>query len=250
MLRLFAVAATFMATFITTAIAQPPLRFEVASIKPFQGSAANVYVNVSGPKVTISEYGLLGLVMTAYRVETWQISGGPPWLESDRFNIAAKAPGDATPDPNQIQQMLQALLADRFKLKVHREKKERPVYTMVLDKKGSKLINSTAASPSFTLGGGVGGMRMAFQKQTMKYLALQLSNSGGLGRQVIDHTALNGTYDFTLNWASGSDGNAPPDSNQPGLVTALQEQLGLKLEPQRAPVEILVIDHAEKPSAN
>lgn len=238
------------ATFMATAMAQSPLSFEVASIKPFQGPATNVYVNVSGPKVTISEYGLLGLIMTAYKLEGFQISGGPPWLESDRFNIVAKAPGAATPTRDQIEQMLQALLADRFKLKVHREKKEQPVYALVVDKKGSKLINSTASSPSFTLGGGVQGMRMAFQKQTMKYLALQLSNSGGLGREVIDHTALTGTYDFTLYWASGNDGNATPDSNEPGLVTALREQLGLKLEPQRAPVEILVIDHAEKPSAN
>jgi uncharacterized protein (TIGR03435 family) len=121
---------------------------------------------------------------------------------------------------------------------------------MVVDKKASKLINSTASGPSFTLGGGVRGMRMAFQKQTMKYLAVQLSNSGGLGREVIDHTALTGTYDFTLYWASGNDGNPLADSNDPGLITALQEQLGLKLEPQRAPVDILVIDHAEKPSAN
>jgi uncharacterized protein (TIGR03435 family) len=96
MRRLPAVAAMFVAI----ANAQSPLSFEVASVKPFQGLAANVYVNASGPKVTISEYGLLGLVMTAYKLEGWQIAGGPAWLESDRFNIAAKAPGDAYRESN------------------------------------------------------------------------------------------------------------------------------------------------------
>jgi uncharacterized protein (TIGR03435 family) len=84
----------------------------------------------------------------------------------------------------------------------------------------------------------------------MEYLALQLSNSGGLGREVLDKTGLTGSYDFKLEWAAGNDGNPPPDSNQPGLFTAVQKQLGLKLEPQKAPMEILVVDHAEKPSPN
>jgi hypothetical protein len=213
------------ATIATLAVAQSPLSFEVASVKPFQGLATEVYVHVSGPKVTISEYGLLGLVMAAYKVEPWQISGGPAWLESDRFNIVANAPGDVRPTDDQIQRMLQSLLADRFQLKVHRDRRERLIYALVVDKKGPKLT------------------RMIFKKQTMEYLALQVANSGGLGREVIDKTALTGTYDLTLHWAS-------PDSNEPGVVTAVQEQLGLKLEPQKDAVEILVIDHAEKPSAN
>jgi uncharacterized protein (TIGR03435 family) len=244
--RLLAIAATIT----TLAGGQAPPSFEVASIKPFQGLATEVYVHVSGPKVTISEYGLLGLVMTAYKVEPWQVSGGPPWLESDRFNITANAPGDARPTDNQIQRMLQSLLADRFQLKVHREKRDRPIYSLIIDKKGPKLTVSSAPDPSFSLGGGVRGTRMTFKKQTMEYLALQLANSGGLGRDVIDKTMLTGTYDFALHWAPATDGNASLDSNEPGLITALQEQLGLKLEPQKAQVEILVIDHAEKPSEN
>jgi hypothetical protein len=121
--RLLAIAATIA----TLAVAQSPLSFEVASIKPFQGLATDVYMHVSGPKVTISEYGLLGLIMTAYKVEPWQVSGGPPWMGSDRFNIAANAPGDGRPTGDQIQRMLQSLLADRFRLKVHREKRDRQI---------------------------------------------------------------------------------------------------------------------------
>jgi uncharacterized protein (TIGR03435 family) len=238
-----------IAAAVTLARAQSPA-FEVASIKPFQGLPLNVYMNTSGPRVTISEYGLPGLLMTAYQVEPWQILGGPVWMETDRFNIAANAPGESAPAPEQVRQMLQTLLADRFQLKVHREKREGPVYALVVDKKGPKLTLSTSADSTFTLGGGVRGVRLTFQKQTMEYLALQLSNNGGLGRKVLDKTGFTGSYDFQLNWAAGNDGNPPPDSNEPGLFTALQEQLGLKLEPQKAPVEMLIIDRAEKPSPN
>jgi uncharacterized protein (TIGR03435 family) len=209
-----------------------------------------VYMNTSGPRVTISEYGLPGLLMTAYQVEPWQISGGPVWMETDRFNIVANAPGESAPTPEQVRQMLRTLLADRFQLKVHREKREGPVYALVVDKKGPKLTPSTASDSTFSAGGGARAVRLTFQKQTMEYLALQLSNSGGLGREVLDKTGLTGSYDFQLNWAAGQDGNPPPDSNEPGLFTALEEQLGLKLEPQKGLVELLIIDHAEKPSPN
>lgn len=133
-----------IAAVIALARAQSPA-FEVASIKPFQGLPLNVYTNTSGPRVTISEYGLPGLLMTAYQVEPWQILGGPVWMETDRFNIVANAPGESAPTPEQVRQMLQTLLADRFQLKVHREKKEGPVYALVVDKKGSKLTPSTSA---------------------------------------------------------------------------------------------------------
>jgi uncharacterized protein (TIGR03435 family) len=239
---------TVIAATVTLARAQSPA-FEVASIKPLPGFV-NARFNLSGPRVTMSGYGLEGLVMDAYKVEPWQISAGPVWLRTDPFEIVAKAPGDASPTPEQLRLMLQTLLADRFQLKVHREKREGPVYALVVDKKGPKLTPSTAADSTFSAGGGTRAVRLTFQKRTMEYLALQLSNQGGLGREVLDKTGLTGTYDFNLHWAPGTDGNPPPDSNEPGVFTALQEQLGLKLEPQKAPVEMLVIDHAEKPSPN
>lgn len=238
-----------IAAVMALARAQSPA-FEVASVRPFQGLPLNVEMNVSGPRVTISEYGLRGLLMTAYQVESWQISGGPVWLDTDRFNIVANAPGEGSPTGEQVRQMLQTLLAERFQLKVHREKKERPVYALVVDKHGPKLKPGTSADSSFTAGGRARTVQLTFQKRTMEFFALQLSTSGGLGREVVDKTGLTGNYDFKLEWAAGNDGNPPPDSNEPGLFTAVQEQLGLKLEAQRAPVQTLVIDHAEKPSPN
>jgi uncharacterized protein (TIGR03435 family) len=172
---------------MATAPAQTPPAFEVASIKPFKGVPMNVRFNVSGPRVTITEYGLPGLLMAAYKVEPWQISGGPVWLETDRFDISANAPGEGTPTQVQVRQMLQTLLADRFQVRVHFEKKEGPVYALVVDKRGSKLKPSTSADPSFTLGGRARTIELTFQRQTMAYLAAQLSTSGGLGREVGQH---------------------------------------------------------------
>jgi uncharacterized protein (TIGR03435 family) len=98
-------------------------------------------------------------------VEAWQISGGPAWLESDRFNIVANAPGEGTPSSDQVQQILRTLLADRFQLKVHLEMREAPVYALVVDKKGPKVKPSTASGSMLSLGG-VRTVQMTFQKQT------------------------------------------------------------------------------------
>jgi uncharacterized protein (TIGR03435 family) len=235
----------------TTALARAQsASFEVASIKPFQGLPLNVYMNTSGSRVTISGYGLPGLLMTAYQVEPWQIAGGPVWMETDRFNIIANAPGEGIPTEDQMREMLQTLLADRFQVKVHREKKESPVYALVVGKSGHKLKQSAGEGFSYTVGGRARTLEMTFSKATMEQLALQLSSSGGMGRVVLDKTALTGTYDFKLNWIPGDDTALTPDSDAASIFTAIQEQLGLRLEPQKAPVEILVIDHAEKPSAN
>jgi uncharacterized protein (TIGR03435 family) len=219
----------------TMALGQSPPAFEVASIKPVEGFP-NARFNVSGPRVTMSGFALEGLVMDAYKVEPWQLSGGPAWRDTDPFDILAKVPGDSAPNPEQIRRMLQTLLEDRFKLKVHREMKEGPVYALVVNKKGPKLKPSISAHSSFSAGGPRRTVQLTFQKQTMEYLALQLSHSGGLGRPVLDKTGLSGVWDLTLTFAGG---NPLPDSNVPDIFTAVQEQLGLKLESQKALVEKL-----------
>ncbi len=234
-------AAVFFLLACAVAPAQQPLAFEVATVKPLEGFA-NAHANFSGPRITLSGYALEGLVMDAYGVESWQLVGGPVWRDTDPFEIVAKAPGNAAPTPEQRRQMLQSLLEDRFKLKVHRELRDAPVYAMVLAKNGPKLTKSSAADSFYS----VGGHEMKFQKETMESLAKQLSSSARLGRPVLDKTALAGEWDFTLNFMP----NPPPDANVPDVFTALQEQLGLKLESQKAPVEHLIIDHAEKPSPN
>jgi uncharacterized protein (TIGR03435 family) len=232
-------AAVLLVIALTAAPGQQPLAFEVATIKPLQGFV-NARADFSGPRITLSGYALEGLLMDVYGVDGWQLVGGPVWRDTDPFEIIAKAPGDAAPAPGQRRQMLQSLLEDRFKLRVHREMRAAPVYALLVAKNGPKLRKSTAADPSWS----IGGNEMMFRKQTIESLAQRLSESAGLGRPVLDKTALSGEWDFTLNFMP----NPPLDSNVPDVFTALQEQLGLKLESQKAAVEHLIIDHAERPS--
>jgi uncharacterized protein (TIGR03435 family) len=228
-----------------------PLAFEVASIRPHKGPYTVVGVRISGPKVTVEAYGLLGLIMDAYQLnESNQISGGPPWMSADsvRFDIAAIAPGDGAPSKENVRLMLRTLLADRFQLKVHRVTEERPVYALVVAKNGPKLKESAPDEESSVRTGGIRTAEITLASVTTEQLAIQISSS--LDRPVVDKTGLKGHYDVTLNWIPEFAGPPPPGSDGVNLFTAVQEQLGLKLEPQKATIEILVIDHVEKPSEN
>jgi uncharacterized protein (TIGR03435 family) len=160
-------------------------------------------------------------------------------MDSAGYDIKAKAEGNAGDD---LWPMVQTLLADRFQLKFHRETRELPIYALVVAKNGAKLHAVSAAG----LGVGMGKGRFNGRGADMPTLASVLSNE--LGRLVFDRTGLSGFYDFTLTFEP--DDTRAADTAGPSLFTALQEQLGLRLEPQKGPVETLVIDHAEKPSAN
>lgn len=242
--RMAKVFATAVLGLPAIANAQQQAAFEVASIKPLSGFV-NARASFSGSRITLSGYALEGLIMDAYKVESWQIAGGPEWLDNQPFEIIGKAPGDTAPTPEHRRQMLQTLLEERFRLKVHREMKEGPVYALEVAKRGPKIKRSTAGDPAYSLRTQRGVTTLTFQKQDMESLVHQLS-SAHLGRPVVDKTGLTGDWDFELSFMP----NAPPDSSVPDVFTAVQEQLGLKLEAQKGPVERLVIDHAEKPSAN
>jgi len=260
--------------------------YDVASIKPVKPSGGPVRVGLMfGPDSLSATNGTLqGLIQAAYGIQDFQISGAPDWVRSEQYDIEAKmdsAVADAIRklDPEQRrtvrQQMLQALLADRFKLTIHRDTKELPVYALVVAKNGPKLqeAKSDATYPNGIKGpDGVaraGMMRMGQGELTAQGVPLANlvgSLSRRLGRTVIDKTGLTGNYDFTLHWTpdesqgpmlKGADGGpqgannaAQPDSSGPSIFTALQEQLGLKLESQKSLVEIIVIDQVEKPSEN
>jgi uncharacterized protein (TIGR03435 family) len=226
--------------------AQERLGFEIASIKPIQGFV-NARGNASGPRITLSGYALEGLIMDAYHVESWQLSGGPAWRDTDPFEIIAKAPGDASPTPVQVREMLRSLLEERFKLKVHRETKAGPVYALVVEKNGPQLKKSTASDLSYSAGGPGGVVKLIFKKVSMNFFANQLASQAKLGRPVLDRTGLAGEWDFELTFVQGA---ASPNSDLPDLFIALREQLGLKLKSQKGPVEKLIIDRAERPSAN
>ncbi len=196
-------------------------------------------------------------VLEAYGVSRDQLSGGPGWFDSDRFEIEAKGPDDFSQDPDRallgsynmpkrMALMLQTLLEDRFKLKVHRETKERTVYSLVVAKGGPKLKEVAPNDPSERCCWTFNSGQITARFRSMPWLADALRMY--VGAPVLDQTELKGAYDFKLEWQDERDPD--PKAGPSSIFTAVQEELGLKLEPSKGPVEILVVDHAEKPDAN
>ncbi|HEY1759079.1 MAG TPA: TIGR03435 family protein [Bryobacteraceae bacterium] len=227
--------------------------FEVASIKPHEfggagGGGGRLGISISGSLVTCSIMTLSRLIIEAYGVKAYQVSGGPTWASdsSTVFDIEARA--DGTPTREQADAMLQTLLADRFHVKLHREMKDLPVYDLVIAKNGPKLKESAADATSMSSrqGSPTGPRKLTFSKATITVLANGLAADAG--RPVIDKTGLTGSYNFSLEYTP--DGTPADVATGPSIFTALEDQLGLKLVSSKAPTEILVIDHAEKPTQN
>jgi uncharacterized protein (TIGR03435 family) len=237
---------------LPVAVAQQPA-FEVASIKPsnYQGGPLRVTAGVGVDGINFSNVTARNCIQRAYGVKTYQLTG-PQWINEERYMIVAKAAG-AVPQ-EQILLMLQRLLAERFKLVIHREFKDMPVYAIVVSKNGPKLKEATDEGATQI---GADGREIVFERASMGQLAGTVGRS--VDRPVIDETALKGLYNFRLAWAKEDrpipnatavgtvEANNPNDA--PSIFTALQE-LGLRLEARKAPVEVLVVDHIEKPSAN
>ncbi len=203
-----------------------------------------------GGRISMAGVTVKNLIQQAYGVREFQIAGGPSWLGSERYDITAKPEGASTPD--QVKVMIQALLADRFKLQFHRETKELPTYSLVVGKGGPKFHESEAVAeerkgPRMRMERG----RFNLEGAPVAALANQLGQV--LGRTVIDKTGLTGNYDFKLEWTPDQrpmEGPPAGDATGPSIFTALQDQLGLKLESTKGPVEILVIERAQKASEN
>ena len=245
--------------------------YEVASIKPNKYSSHMLGIGFWLGRFTATGVTLQELIREAYEVENNQISGAPPWLDSERYDIEAKADKAVADELDKLsfdqrvieyRRMLQTLLADRLKLTLHRENKVLPVYALVIAKNGHKLkeVKPDDADPT---GMTFGRSLLKGQGVSIAFLVRMLSQQQ-LGRPVLDKTGLTGKYDFTLQWTpdenraptfkgtgdGGQELDKPPDSSGPSIFTSIQEQLGLKLESQKGPVEVLVIDHVEKPSEN
>jgi uncharacterized protein (TIGR03435 family) len=188
--------------------------------------------------------------MWAYNLKNYQVSFARSISGDDVFSdIFAKAEGDAPPTMEEFRQMLQTLLADRFNLKVHREMKEVPVYALVVGKNGPKLKESAAdAVPSSYHGVNGRNQYMKVTKGAMEDLADGLQVYAG--RPVVDRTGFAGTYDYRMEATPGFRIDNNPQLSDITVFTAVQEQLGLKLEAQGAMVEVLVVDHIEKPTTN
>jgi uncharacterized protein (TIGR03435 family) len=224
------------------------------------------------------------LIAEAYRVKRFEIDGGPGWIDSDTYDITAKPTVDPNPGATSkeayanVQLMLQTLLEDRYALKVHHETKELPVYALVVAKGGLKVQPSDCvkpdappppspapghAQPAFcdNIRVSRSGQNLVMTGTGITMARLISALSGATHRTVIDRSDYSQPFNATLEWAAdqgaaspraadGSDSPAPADTSGASLFTALQEQLGLKLESTKGPVEVVVIDHVEKPTPN
>jgi uncharacterized protein (TIGR03435 family) len=225
-------------SFATSARSQS---FEVASIKPNTSENGHSSTRPGPTELFLENTSLRKCIALAYNVSEDRDNAisAPDWLNFERYDIAAKYPAGTSLD--QVRLMLQNLLADRFKLKLHRESKEVSIYALVVAKNGPKL---TASAPGTQ--GSIGMSQSHLSGKGVPVAALADRLSGPvfqLGRPVQDRTSISGLYDFMLDWM--------PDDTAPSVFTALQEQLGLRLEAQKGTIEVLVVDSMErKPSAN
>jgi uncharacterized protein (TIGR03435 family) len=233
--------------------AQEPGAFDAASVKTAKSGVRGYSIRPLPGRLSVSNTPLRKLIAAAYHVYDFQVTGGPKWIDSEAYDIEAKAGGDAKPTQKQLMAMLEKLLAERFALATHRESREMPVYALETGKGGVKFQESKeAGEPSFRV---FQRRQITAQRAPLTYLVETLSWL--LGRPAIDKTGLTGVYDYKLEWtpdevqvASDENNARPANENVPSLTSALQEQMGLRLRAEKSPVEIVVVDRAERPKAN
>jgi len=227
--------------------------FEVATIKPSDPASqgASMLVGRGGANLfTTTNSTLADLISFAYGVHARQVTGGPGWLETDKYDLNAKPDQPGIPNVTQLRTMVQKLLADRFQLTFHHDKKELSAYALTVAKTGPKIAKTQATGnlPGF---GGRGPGNIFVRNATMAEFA-EFLQARIVDRPVVDQTGLSGRYDFPFKWTpDASQPAAPGDPDDPpDLFTAFQQQLGLKLEATKTPVDVLVIDRVSKPSEN
>ena len=257
--------------------------FEVATIKPTDPGQRGTQINYQpSGRLVMRGITVLGMVTSAYNVRNFQVTGGPGWVSNDRWDIEARPeegsipPQAYPPDPtkpNPTALRLQSLLEERFQMKLHRETREQPIYELSIAKGGPKIkLNDDqtpyrppekgAPPPPPVQRGQMSRYSMRIGRGSLEAVAMDVSNivqtlANQLGRPVVDKTGLKGLYDVKLTWTpdpavQGPGGpDAPPaDPSGPSIFTAIQEQLGLKLDAAKGPVEMIVIDSLQKPSEN
>lgn len=237
--------------FAQPAAKQPEI--DVASVKPSDPGITAVNNRFSPGRYTYVGYSAQSLVQDALDVKNYQVVNTPGWLRSERWDLDIKSTMPA--NSQQRDQLILALLVDRFQLKYHRETRAMPIYSLVIAKGGAKLRTPDSderASMMF-------GNQITGRKYDITMLARNLS--GELNVPVVDKTGLTGVYDLDLKWTPNpsqpefGDVRGPaelpaPDLNRPEIFTAIKEQLGLELKAERGPVDVIVIDHIERPSPN
>ena len=243
----------------------PPITFEVTSVKPSKAGTTDSRSSMNNARFTASNITLKNLMAyTAFGVPEPRIFGGPAWLNTARFDIEARLDAATYERWNHLdhhghslagQSMFQQLLADRFHLRYHWETRTLPVYALVVARSGSRLSPSTQADADTDTNDGEITAKGVTVADLARTLTQELSHE--LGRVVTDHTGLPGKYNLTLTWTPADTARSPdagasgslPDPG-PSIFTALREQLGLKLEATRGPVQVLVIDQLDPPAAD
>jgi uncharacterized protein (TIGR03435 family) len=239
----------------------PDLQFEVASFKPSDGQqpGGGIRPAPGGQRYQARNCPIKLMIQVAYRVKREQVVGGPDWLDTDRYDMEAKA--DKPSSADELHVMLMNLLVDRLQLKFHREKQDMKMYALTVDKGGSKVTPHEAANAGEPwidqTVDRVTKVKMKATSVTMDYFAFRLSLFMDL--PVVDLTNLRGDYDFNLDYTRDLPPGLPEgarlngeeiDTSGPTVFAAVKQQLGLELKQQKGPVEVIVIDHAEKPAAN
>jgi uncharacterized protein (TIGR03435 family) len=263
-----ALAASALAASATEAAPIAPPAFDVISVKPDKGGLPGTRMQFTDDGFIVNNAAAHMLLMEGYNLTQERVIGEPGWVQSDKFDMEAKVAG---PDVatlgkltfDQRRSMFQQVLTDRFKLVAHHETRELPVYVLSIGKGGPKF-KEAPPDPGHEKGAGrfmVSRGKISALGTAMPFLLTILSRQ--LGRTIIDKTGLTGNYDITLQWTP-DDGSTPdtrstnadlptappPADSDPSIFTAIQEQLGLKLVSAKGPVDVLVIDHIEKPSEN
>ena len=225
--------------------AQPPATFDVVSIKANESGAAASETDTTPGRLQLINVTPLSLLLRAFGVMSFQIAGAPGWLATERYDVVASVAGGVQLTEQTRQPLLQQMLAERWGLRYHQEKRTIPVYSLVLSNEGSKLVTHRGAG-EYAMKVEAAGPRRVLRSTRGNMSRLVEILSGATGRVVSDDTGLVGQYDFTLDWVQ----DASADEPGPSLFTALREQLGLRLVSVEKPAAVIVIDSIERPSGN
>jgi uncharacterized protein (TIGR03435 family) len=229
-----------------TPLASQPPGWEVVSVKPNHSNSTESNLDSApGGRTTATNITIRELIRLAYTVKDYQIEHAPGWVDTDRFDINGKNTSGKNTSLDDEKALIRTLLTDRFHLAVRRETRQRPVYLLVVGKDGPKLTphNDGTGSGTRKTCGQLKGTRL-----TMDTIATVLSRQ--LDRDVLNQTNLPGKYDFQLDWTPDSGPCSDDAPVRPAFVTAIQQQLGLKLEAGKGPAEYLIVEHIERPTEN
>jgi uncharacterized protein (TIGR03435 family) len=235
--------------------------FEVATIKPNDSGATSMQqLTLNGRNFQTRASSLADLIAFSYEVQAKQIVGGPDWISTDRYDIAAVPDVEGAPNPQQLRSMIRKLLADRFQLKFHRDQRELSAFVLTVSKSGEKLTPTQLSGPLPGIGmrPATGGLTLIVHNGTIGDFTGFLQELV-LDRPVVDRTELKGKFDFSVTFLPDEtqfNGHSPVKKladgveAAPSLFEALQQQLGLKITAEKTSVDVIAIDHVEKPSAN